>query len=63
MKLHKLIKALQKVEQNKGPDIEVEVFFRDLETTLAIDSIHYVEEYDFENASKAAPSVLLTASE
>jgi hypothetical protein len=63
MKLHQLIKALQKVEQNKGPNIEVEVFFRDLETTLTIDSVRYVEEYNYENASKAAPSVLLAVSE
>ena len=63
MKLYQLINSLRKIETKRGSDIEVEVFFKDLETTLTIDSIRYVEEYDFENASKAAPSVLLTTSE
>jgi hypothetical protein len=64
MKLPQLITCLQALLQaHPREDLDVEVEIVAYETTGFVDSVHYVESYEYENASRMSPTVLLKVYE
>jgi hypothetical protein len=64
MQLKQLINTLLKIQSDKDcSDIEVEMFDPHQDATYTLDKIRFVEEYDFSNASKTAPTILIHVSE
>ena len=62
MKLSKFRKLIEEIWKDHG-DMDVEMYSPMFESTADVEGVYYVEDYDFANASKKRPTLLIEGEE